>query len=297
MNVLSLVFSILFILAFGFYACLEKESATRGVHKTFLSQSSLRRKLSSDYENEAYKAIRAIKNPSSSKKPASETAKQTPKRKKSPLKINLECAKLNMWPLLKQEKEDHPELYQILSQLLEHFYQKPLFSFFPDRKELSRNFLDAWLKELRKTLNENPEEAIVFEKIAFEEKELQILYYNMLRGSKGKYPPLLDFVKAAPSANKKEKICLLHATPLMLSVFFQEAAEAVYEEMHSETLAVSEERVEEICRNFHCPIDPKAIFPLVNFSRFSHPPIDEITLLAEDAEISLSLRKKIHRNG
>lgn len=289
MNVLGLVFSILFILAFGFYACLDKEVSLRAIHKTFISLSSARRELACSYEKEAYKAIRYVKKPSSLKKTS--PTQSTQKRKATPPKINPECAKINLWPLLKQEKEDHPILYERLVHLIEHFYEKPLLPFFSKQKDFARIFLDAWIKQLRKNPQDRP---ILFEQVAFKDKDLQILYYNMLRGAKGKYPSLLDFVKVTP--DKKQKLCLLHATPAMLSVFFGDAANAVFEEMHSETLAVTEDRIEEICRSFHYHLNAKEVFPLVNLSRFEHLPADEVTLLAEDTKTSISLRKKILRN-
>jgi hypothetical protein len=132
------------------------------------------------------------------------------------------------------------------------------------------------------------------EKAAFKDRSLQTLYYNILRGSKEKYPPLLDFIKATLPPDKKEKVCLLHATPHMLAVFFGSAAEAIYKEMHSETLAVTEERIEELCRLHHGSQVPKELFELLNLSRFKHPPCSEITLWKEDEATKTSMRKKVY---
>ncbi|MDP1608745.1 MAG: hypothetical protein Q8L98_05480 [Chlamydiales bacterium] len=297
MNILGIVFSMLLIFSFGFYACLEKQVSIHQIHKTFLAQAKIHHQILSDCEEKTYKSIKAIrKNKPSKSKSSSKTSEKSPEKKlKIPL-VNPECARLNLWPLLQQEKkeEEHKLLYEQLAQMLKIYYEKHLFAFFSDRSELQDRFLDAWLLEIRKILTEKPQEPVLLEKIAFKDSSLQTLYYNMLRGSKNKYPPLLDFVKIKQVTKDSEKLCLLHATPTMLSVFFTHAATAIYEEMHKETLAVTQERIEELCRQHHATTPPKELFALLSLSRFSHPSTPETTLWKEDEETKLSIRQKIY---
>ena len=298
MNILGIVFSMLLIFSFGFYACLEKQVAIHQIHKTFLAQAKIHHQILSDCEEKNYKSIKAIRKKTLSKG-ASSSPKASKKSSEKPLTIplvNPECARLNLWPLLqKEEKEEgRPPLYEQLAHLLKIYYEKPLFAFFSDRSELEYRFLDAWLLEIRKILAQKPQEPILLEKIAFKDSSLQTLYYNMLRGSKNKYPPLLDFVKIKQVAKESEKLCLLHATPTMLSVFFTTAANAIYEEMHKETLVITEERIEELCRQHHAAAPPKELFQLLSLSRFSHPSTPETTFWEEDGETKLSIRQKIY---
>ena len=58
MNILSFVFSILFILSFTFYACLENDMMIRRINKTFIGQTNVSRKICAAYETEAYKKER-----------------------------------------------------------------------------------------------------------------------------------------------------------------------------------------------------------------------------------------------
>ncbi len=298
MNILPLVLSILLILTFGFYSCLEKEAAVYRTNKTFVIQNKLSRGLLKTYEEHHYDAIKAakkIKSPHevSSSKRKEKTVREIPE----PPPINPECSRLNLWPLLQADKKEHPLLYEQLAQLLRLYYQKPLFRFFSERSDFEYQFLDAWLDILKKNLSgASKGKPILLEKAAFSDRSFQILYYNMLRGSKEKYPPLLDFIKAARPLDPQEKLCLLHATPGMLAVFFGEAAGAIYDEMHGKTLAVTEERIEELCRTHHGPLIAKELFQLLNLSRFKHPPPPEITLFEEDKQTKTSMRKKVYPN-
>jgi hypothetical protein len=131
MNVLPLVLSILFILTFGFYSCLEKEAAVYRINKTFLTQAKLSRNLLGAYEIENYQAIKAAKKiKSPNQKASAKKREKKAKEAESPSPINPECAKLNIWPLIYSEKKDHPVLYEKLADLFRFYYQKPLFKFF-----------------------------------------------------------------------------------------------------------------------------------------------------------------------
>lgn len=303
MNVLSFVFSILFLLTFAFYACIHRQILTHKIQKTFDSQNIVRRKLAASYEGEVYKAIQTMKkNETEKKTTSSKTPKQKKEKKKEEIpKINPECAKLNLWPLLEQiqkdkkDEEENPELYEKAAHLFRLFYQKPLLSGALAKERSEYRFLDEWIACMKEELLKERREEFVLEKIAFKDKTLQALYYNMLRGAETEYPSLLDLVKVKNPKGRKEKLCLLHATPAMISIFFGEAAAAVYEEMHSETLAVTKERIDELCRLHHHPIQNKDVFDLLNLSRFKHPEASEITLLEEDEESKITLRKKVQK--
>ncbi|MCC6127820.1 MAG: hypothetical protein IT584_01285, partial [Chlamydiae bacterium] len=175
------------------------------------------------------------------------------------------------------------------------FYQTPLLSFLPSKERIEYRFLDEWIHCLKEELLKERREEFVLEKIALKDPTLQALYYNMLRGAQADYPSLLDLVKVKDPKGQKEKLCLLHATPTVISIFFGKAANAIYDEMHSETLVVTKERIDELCRLHHHPLQSNNVFDLLSLSRFQHPRSSEITLLEEDEETKISLRKKIHR--
>ncbi len=301
MNILGFVFSILFLLTFGFYACIHRQTLTHKLQKTFDSQWILERKLQAAYESEVYKEIPAMKNPKK-KSSSPKTPKQIPKEKKEEIpKINPECARLNLWPLIEQaqkegkDEEINPELYEKTAQILRLFYQKPLLSSLSQKERVEYLFLDEWIACMKAELLKERKKEFILEKIAFKDETLQTLYYHMLRGGKESYPSLLDLVKVKETKENTEPICLLHATPTMISVFFGETANAIYSEIHSKELAVTEERIGELCRLHHYPVQNKDVFKLVRLSKLVHKGPSEITLLEEDEEMKISLRKKVRR--
>jgi hypothetical protein len=292
MNILSIVFAILFMLSFAFYACLENQTMIHRLNKTFISQTNIFRKMLTAYETEIYKKTRASAKIASSKHKKKEE-KNTLKEIPTPSKINPECARLNLWPLLQTGREENQLLYEELAQLLRQFYKKSLFSFFSDQTGLEYRFLDTWLASIKTSLSENPTDPVILEKIALTDKTLQMLYYNMLRGSKEKYPTLLDFVKV--DQKTKDKLCLFHATPTMLSIFFGDAAQAVYEEIHGEKIVVTAEMIEEICRQHRAACFDKKFFEIITLARFKHDTSSTMTLLEEDPTTQISFRKKMAR--
>ena len=291
MNVMGLVFSILLVLSFGFYAGLEKEAILRRLDKTFIGSANVSRKIMNAYESESYKEIRSTKKPKKKSAPPKETAVKTIPL---PPKINPPCARLNLWPLLTTGREENQLLYEELAELLRVFYKKHLFHFFSDPSHLEYRLLDLWIAGLKHSLTEKPDTPIVLEKTDLNDPSLQILYYNMLRGAEWQYPSLLDFVKVIQVKDKEEKLCLFHATPELLSVFFGNAAKAIYEEMHSDKIIVTEEMIEEICRTHQYTLFNKELFDLLSLTRVKHEKSSEITLIEEDPVSHISLRKKIY---
>ena len=294
MNILSFVFSILFILSFAFYACLESETMIRRINKTFIGQTNVSRKICAAYETEVYKKERASAKIATSKK-KKDPNKTIKKEIPAPPKINPECARLNLWPLLQKGREENQLLYDQIAQLLRKCYQKPLFHFFSDQSKLESRFLDIWLASIKNFISENPTSPVVLEKITLIDPSLQMLYYNMLRGSEGSYPTLLDFIRV--DQKTEEKVCLFHATPSMLSLFFGKAAEAVYEEMHGDKILVTEEMLEEICKRHGAPPFDKKLLEVITLARFKHDHPSTITLLEEDPSTHISFRKKIAKSS
>lgn len=296
MNILSLVFSILLILSFGFYACFEKGRATRDIQKAFTSQASVKRALFRTYANEMYKGVPGIKRLSSdaSSKPSSPQGKTLGQKKdKKPFKISLECSKINLYPLVEKGKEQDPVLHQTVIHFLRLFYEKPLFGYFSKKENFAEEFLDEWLKSLQKVFLKQPK-SVNLEQIVFKDPTLQTLYYNMLRGAKNKYPSLLDFVKVQPKTKKEEKLCLKHASPDLLSIFFGGAANELFQEIHSDINALPLARIEELCRAHRHPLSQESL-TLLNLILASHPLSPELTLLEEESEGAISLRKKTYR--
>ncbi|MBS0624579.1 MAG: hypothetical protein JSS32_00840 [Verrucomicrobia bacterium] len=290
MNILGLVFSILLILSFGFYACWDKMILTRKIDATFIGQANVSRQLQNAYESQIYNRTGKLTE-FKGKKEKKEKPEKEEKEIPEPPKINPECARFNLWLLIEKGRESQRLLYDQLAHMLRLFYKDALF---PESPRLEYRFLDTWIAHIKLAIAESSNQPILLEKIDLKNPSLQILYYHMLRGAEGKYPVLLDFVKVAQMSEKSpEKLCLTHATPEMLSVFFGKAAEAVYKELHGENLAVTNEIIEDICRRHSHTLFDNKIFDLVAVTTPKHNSSNEMILVEEDEATKISFRRKV----
>lgn len=295
MNLLGLIFSLLLILSYGFYACWDKQTASHRLRKTYLGHEKANRTLLNRYQSELYKGLGQNQNPQTKTSASSQETKKDPLPHPS-IDPNRECAKINLWPLIQEGREAHPALYELTLNLLRLFYE-PLF---PAKKNRESYFLNALLTSAKSFSSTNA--PIALEKIDLENPSLQKLYYKMLKGTKTwnlqkqtGFPPLLEYIKAAPS---KDKICLLHAHPdLLASLFGNEAAWSLYEEVHREHGSpFSEELVTKVCaENHQLRPDPEKL-SLLEFGRPSHGELKK-TLLAEDKQSQVVLRKSVSTKG
>ncbi len=293
MNILGLVFSLLLILSYGFYACWEKQSGSARLRQTYLGHQKVNRKILNSYESEIYERLRH-------KKPESEpkiAAENEPQSKSAPkiIPLNSDCAKINLWPLIYKGREENPILYEMAAKLLRTFYGSPLYD---NQPRIEYKLLDAILASAKSALQKKAPFAL--EKLAFEEKSMRMLYYKMLKGTKkwdltagSGYPSLLDYVKVESG---EEKICLFHAHPDILAVLFgPKAAPKLFEEMHREKApAFTRETIEKVCSESHLvALDPD-LFNLLEIGRTNHRLDSKKTLVENDPDTQISLRKNVY---
>lgn len=292
MNLLGLVFSLLLILSYGFFACWEKQISSTRLRGTYLGHQKANRKILNSYESELYETLRHKKKESEPKTTASEKEKP-PKEKKPPIPLNGECAKLNLYPLIQKGKEENQFLYETAAKLLRFFYQ-PLYG---SKPRFEYKFLDAILSSAQTALQNEP--LFALEKLSFSDEHFQLLYYKMLKGTKEcdlsahvGYPSLLDYIKIEPV---EEKICLFHAHPDLLSVFFgAKAAPKLFEEIHKEKAPpLTFEAATQICCESHLiALDPD-LNQLLLFGQSQHRQNLKKTLAEQDSETQVSLRKNV----
>ncbi len=297
MNLLGLVFSLLLILSYGYYACWEKQSGANRLRGTYLGHQKVNRKILNSYESEVYERLRHKKGETDPKPHAEKLGlkqeTQTPAISKPPL--NADCAKINLWPLIQNGREENPLLYEMAANLLRTFYAGSLYE---NKPRLEYRLLDEILASSKSALQKKSPFAL--EKLAFSEKPLQILYYKMLKGTKshdlsGKsgYPSLLDYIKVEMA---EEKICLFHAHPdILAAIFGPKAAPKLFDEMHKEKAPpFTREKIEQICSESHfVSLDP-GIFDLLEIGRTNHRLGIKKTLVENDPETQVSLRKNVY---
>lgn len=293
MNILGLVFSLLLILSYGFYACWEKQGGAARLRGTYLGHQNVNRKILNTYESEVYERLRHKKTESEPKQTV-EKESQTSSKTKVPL--NCDCAKINLWPLIQKGREENQSLYEMTAKLLRTFYS----NLYENKPRLEYRILDAILASAKSSMQKKTPFAL--EKLSFDEESLQMFYYKMLKGTKGcdlsaniGWPSLLDYIKVESG---EEKICLFHAHPDLIAVFFgNRPAAKIYAEMHKEKApSLTRETIEQICGESHLiSLDPE-LFNLLEIGRTNHRLGAKRTLVENDPETHVSLRKNVYLN-
>ncbi len=292
MNILGLVFSLLLILSYGFYACWDQQTAATRLRRTYVGHQRANRTLLNKYQSELYSRLKGKGQPTKPRQ-QSEARTESPQSPPKPPELNPLCARLNLWPLIQEGRENHPLLYEVSAELIRTFYT-PLQG---REKRFEYHFLDAFLLAAKQTLQ--GEAPFALEKITFADPQWQRLYYKMLKGTKRwdlathvGLPPLLDYIKAEPSPSS---VCLFHSHPDLIAVLFgTPVALPLYTEIHrKEGPALTPELVETFCRQAHqTPFDPE-LLKLLDFKNSGHHEMQK-TFLAEDRQTDVYLRQKVY---
>ncbi|MBN1914955.1 MAG: hypothetical protein JW769_03600 [Parachlamydiales bacterium] len=224
MNIITFVSTFLLIFAVSTYTFLGKRKNHEEISTYYIGHTNALRKVENHYTSKVFHRLPKLPR---EKTFAESSHKKTGKRKKRPLV----SAKLNIYPLLEEGKENHPHLYEVLAHLLHIHYAKIL-----PKKDMEYELIDhliAW-KKSRGTKDEN----LYLEKIALAHPTFQPIFYQMLRGSHRApfvvhYPSLLDLVEIAPHC--KPLIYLPHAPHALIEALFnEEIADAVDEAQEKE---------------------------------------------------------------
>ena len=221
MNLLGLIFSLLLIVSYSYYACYDKHSSSTRLQKTYTAHQQAYRDILNQFESAWYKDQGSLT-------PAADENKKDKQSKRREVEeegeeiatpFNRECARLNLWPLIHEGRENHPALYHLAAKLIRTFY-----SSLTTEKNFETHFLNLLLASAKAACQKQTPFAL--EKVVLLDPEWQPLYYKMLKGTKHwdleqkvGYPPLLDSFKAIPS---QDKICLQHANFDMLATLFNE---------------------------------------------------------------------------
>jgi hypothetical protein len=300
MNVLGLVFSLLLILSYGFFVTWDKSYGSRRLRNTYLGHEIVNRKILLEYEKKLYEDLRYKRPVTESGKPSEEDEEVdedgVPTGKAKHVGLNPECARLNLMPLIQNGRDEQPALYDLALNMLRIFYRETLF----ENKAIEKQFLAQLLDAAKGALQKEPPYAL--EKLSFKDPKFQALYYKMLKGTKEwdlpaaiGYPTILDYIKFEGAT---EKICLFHAHPDMITLFFgPKAAKKLYEEMHkSHAEPITQEAIEQICIESHIIRINPDLFELLVLGRPNHERESKVTLVEKDEISHISLRKTIYLN-
>lgn len=265
---------------------LETQWGDRRLRSSYLGYISANRKLFAQYEQQNYRSI-----PSIPKQTPPVGKSLTPSKPKiiAPVRINPECARLNLWPLL---QEDNAIFYGVALQLLEECYGPSLFVEDPKGVAL---FFKAFMKQLK---NAHSQGAVHLEKLDLGPL-FHKTYYAMLKGtkewdpcSKTGYPSLLDLVKVEEASSK---LCLIHAhLGVCIALFGPKVGPFLYEKVHQDPSAVrSLEWMEQIYADLHQLMGNPLILEFVELNNTIHKKNQRMTLVADDQDLHISLRKTL----
>lgn len=287
MNILPFVFTVLFILSYGIGASLQNQIASHRNQRANLGLLRAERNFLQQSEMEQFKALPGIKVPLKKGEPQAPSSKEDPPQDVPFPEINPSCARLNLFPLIAEGKEAHLPLYETAAKLLRTFYQAEVFG---REKQFEYKLLDNLLASAKNQLQEK--DALALETLFLQDARLQPTYYTLLKGMKKRFPSLLDYLKIERASSQ---ICLFHAHPTIMTLFFGEkTAYKLYQELHRNKKAPSGlEGILQWASDPHLAFVDAKVWELIDFNRPRHGSLSQKTLIAEDDETHISLRKTI----
>lgn len=249
MNLLSLVMGLLLIFTCTFSFSLSKAMLSHRIAKTYEAHGIASRKIRNSYENLCYRRLRG----ETKEKEAPKSKKPAHRENKKIELANLECARINLWPLILDGKEKHQILYETAAQILRSLYSANVL---PKEPRFEYRMLDAILIAARDAQSNRPAKNLLLEKLCLKDLRvkpvytLQSIYYRMLRGTKKMtgeqaFPSLLEYMAIE---EQESRICIHHASiELLRSLFGPQAGAALYQEIRETENPLTQERVQEIC--------------------------------------------------
>lgn len=292
MNAIGFVFCILTILSFGAIVSLEKQVSAHRLRSSYLGHIAANREILDQTTSKFYASLKRASN--ADEKEKKEKAASQNKELPPPPPINPNCARLNLFSLVDRDIHEDPFLYETAASLLRIFYGDTLFG---KKARAEYKFLDAFLKEVRFQIVH--QEFTVLEKVSFKDPQFRMIYYKMLKGTKTSdvlkgigYPSLLDYIKIEPAPSK---LCLYHAHPNLLSIFFTtKGAAKLYQAMHTpKAPPITQESIERICHEIHAPLLDPAAFDLFDIAQNRHQGSFKSTFIGVDPDSHISLRKVV----
>ncbi len=283
MNILSLVITILMIFAISTQMLLSKKVSSDIISKSYVGYMKVQRRATSKSETYYYSTIKTEKNEKEIKQ---KIKTEKVKKIKEP---NRSESYFNIYPLITEGKESHPELYESILHLIRVLYLENGFFKNLKIKNLDKEILNNILLSAKESLKEElSANELHLAKLELKEKDLQPIYYKMMKGSKFYnykekigYPSLLDFIKIR---DEKNKIPINSAHFEILSILFNEkiAEEIVKLQLLGEE--ITKERLNDLLTKKHFQLNPK-IWDFISFTNISNP--TEIIVKDENTDISL----------
>ncbi len=286
MNIIALVMGLLLIIAVSTNTLLKKKIADDTVSKSVSGYMNASRKALNNSEIYYFNSIQA--KPSDNSKKEKEPIKVVENKKRE---INIQNAKINIYPLVMEKKENCPELYKLVISLVKTLYSDKSFYKTNLEKVILDNILAAFEIQLKK------DKDLHLANLFLKDSSLQKTYYRILKGTKFYdfdkkigIPSLLDYIKFE---NTNSKIPMKDASyELLLTIFNKSITkEIILLQTQNPPKNLTKENVINICQKNHFRFDEK-IFDFFDFSNSINS--KEKIIIGLDKSTNIKVKRKIN---
>ncbi|NGX34533.1 MAG: hypothetical protein K1060chlam1_00886 [Candidatus Anoxychlamydiales bacterium] len=263
MNIIAFIAGLLMIFAITTNTLCKKHLSDGFVSRSFSGYMKSSRKALNEYEKYYFdnlkESVKSKSRTNAHKEPDSKSTEIKPRQ------IHPEKAKVNIYQLVIDKKENQKELYNILASLIKTLYSKQSFYEKCFERVLLNNILTAFEGQIEKKQELN------FETLILKDGSLKNIYYKIIKGTKfydfeNKIgcPSLLDFVKIE---NSKMQIPIKDTSKeLLYTIFNKEISLEIFKlQTENPPKNLTYQNVLSLCEKNNLLIDEK-IYKFFNFS-------------------------------
>ncbi len=273
MNIIAFIIGLLLIFAITTNRLSKKHLTDGFVSKSCSGYMQSFRKALNEYEKYSFNKLTQIDAATNTK--ISKAEKNSKKDSTKTRKIHPEKAKINIYLLVKDKKDNQKETYNLLLSLIKTLYSNQSFY----KKDFENIFLDNILAAFENQIKKKQE--LNFETLILKDGSLKDIYYKIIKGTKFYdfekkigCPSLLDFVKIE---NTKTLIPMKDASKEVLSAAFtQEIADEINKlQLESPPKNLTLQNILNICQKQNFCVN-KQLLKLFDFSNSIAKPNEKI---------------------
>lgn len=288
MNIIPFIISLLLIIAISTNTLLKKKITEDLVSKSISGYMNASRKA---LNNSEYYFFESIQEKPIEKSKDKKTTKEKVEKKRA---VNIENAKINIYPIVVDRKENQPELYNLVLSLMHTLYCDKSFYYPNFEKEILNNILSAIDIQLKN------DKDLHLSNLIFKDSFLQKKYYKILKGTKFYdfdnnigVPSLLDYIKFE---NTNSKISMKDASfELLVTIFSISVAKELNElQKQDPPKNLTKQNVINICQKHSFRFNEN-ILDFFDFSISSKNSKEKI-IVGLDKETNIKVKRKLNLN-
>jgi len=207
MNILGYISAILILIGIAFQSYYMGWFFDKKIHDNLKGYHKAYHEIEKKYINQKFDSI-----PKKREQRSIASNKESNFQSRVPHKKELTpcCMRLNLWNY-RNADINNPENFRILEKLITLLYEDKII----DKKNIL-----GFSKRLVMAIQAKKNSSVRLEQIKFNHSQDQEIFYNMLKGKKGVYPSLLNYVTFKSSENNP--ICIACADSIILTCLFNE---------------------------------------------------------------------------